>query len=250
MAKDRTEDESKAHNAAEFVTTHWSVVLAAGDSASPDSQEALEKLCRQYWYPVYAFVRRQGYSPEDAKDLTQGFFEKLLEKKFLHSVAREKGSFRSFLVVAVKHFLANARDHLNAVKRGGRVQIISLDEVVAERRYSVEPSLDEHPERAFDRAWARGVVDQALERLEERTRQSGRSEEFEGLVGFLSAPPEPHEYKKVADTLSMSPEAVSMAVLRLRRAYRECVRSEVAQTVATPAEIDGELAYIIELLTQ
>jgi RNA polymerase sigma-70 factor (ECF subfamily) len=157
MSSNQSENESGPRTAAQFATTHWSTVLAAGDSASAESSAALERLCRTYWYPLYAFVRRKGHPPEDAKDLTQAFFERFIEKRFLKDVAMERGRFRTFLLTALTHFLANEWDRVKATKRGGGFELISLDSPTLEERYRADTSSEESPERHFDRLWAEAV---------------------------------------------------------------------------------------------
>ena len=168
MSSNPTEDDSAARAAAQFATTHWSVVLAAGQMDTPQAGQALEKLCQTYWYPLYAFARRQGHAPQDAQDLTQAFFERFLEKNYLKGVARERGRFRSFLLAALRHFLADQRDRTQAAKRGGRVSFVPLldDEADPEARYQGEPTRAEAAERSFDRAWAQTVMRNALRQLE------------------------------------------------------------------------------------
>jgi RNA polymerase sigma factor (sigma-70 family) len=233
-----------------FPSTHWGTVLAAGDSASPASQEALERLCRVYWYPVYAFVRRQGYAPVDAEDLTQAFFARLIEKHVLRDVVPERGRFRTFLLAALRHFLANEWDRLRTVKRGGGFTHVSLDAMGAEERYRLEDAAEESPETHFDRLWAEAVMDRALGALEEECRAAGKTVQFEALVGFLSRPPAAGEYAAAGDRLGLSRQTVAVAVFRLRQRYVKLVREEVAQTVGTPAEAESELRTLAELASR
>jgi len=249
MSSNHSEDESGQRTAAQFATTHWSVVLAAGDSASPDSHEALEKLCRTYWYPLYAFVRRKGYSPEDAKDLTQAFFERFLEKHYLKDVLAEKGRFRRFLLASLTHFLANEWERTQALKRGGGLVIFTLDPAVLEERYSVEASTQDPPERHFDRLWAEAVMDRALGLLEEEFRAAGKADQFDALAAFASRSPDEGEYAKVGERLGMNSHAVAMAVARMRDRYRALVRAEIADTVDGATDFEAELRYLVELVS-
>ena len=233
----------------QFCTTHWSVVLVAGDAASPRASEALEKLCRTYWYPLYAYTRRLSYSPHDAQDLTQGFFARFLEKNFLESVDRRKGKFRSFLLASLNHFLANERDRAHAAKRGGGQCPISLDEQDAEGRYLQELPCDLSPERVFERQWALAVLDRALTRLREEHSASGKSRHFELLKVFLTSDSSAGAYDRVAAQLNVTPGSVAVTVHRMRQRYRELVRTEIADTVASPADIDEEMLSLFAALS-
>jgi DNA-directed RNA polymerase specialized sigma24 family protein len=225
-------------------------VLAAGDSASAESSAALERLCRAYWYPLYAFVRRKGHPAEDAKDLTQAFFEQLIEKRFLKEVAVERGRFRTFLLTALAHFLANEWDRVKAAKRGGGFQLLSLDSPTLEDRYLADTSNGESPERHFDRLWAEAAMNRALVLLEEEHRAAGKAAQFEALADFLSRPPDEGEYAAIGERLELNSHAVAVAVGRLRERYRALIRAEVADTVDRPAEVDIELHYLVELVSQ
>jgi DNA-directed RNA polymerase specialized sigma24 family protein len=249
MASPSDSVEPSAKGSGLFTTTHWSVVLAAGDSASPDSREALEKLCRTYWYPLYAFVRRKGYSPEDAKDLTQAFFERFLEKHYLKDVLAEKGRFRTFLLTTLQRFLSDQFDRSMAAKRGGGVPIFTLEAVQAEAQFDPAAASLQTPEALFDRAWAETVVQNSVKRLRAEYETDGQRALFHGIKRYLSQPAHREAYAATGRRLGMSADAVAMAVVRLRRRYRAMVRAEVVNTVATPAEIDGEMRYLVELLT-
>jgi RNA polymerase sigma-70 factor (ECF subfamily) len=231
-----------------FTTTHWSVVILAGDPNSPQAASALEKLCRTYWLPLYGYVRRQGYGPHDAQDLTQGFFVRLLRLKSFAELSREKGKFRTFLLASLKHFLADERDRVRAEKRGGGQPIISLDETEAEQRYLQVPSLDASPEKTFDRRWALTVMEEALARLRQEYTSSGKQELFSHLSAFLSSEANPGDYDALAPKLGMSAGSIGVTVHRLRQRYRECVRLELAQTVASPADLDEEMNYLFAVL--
>ena len=234
---------------AQFATTHWSVVLAAGDSASPGAQEALEKLCRTYWYPLYAFVRLKGHPPEDAKDLTQAFFERFLQKHYVKDVVRDKGRFRTFLLTILQRFLCDQFDYSTAAKRGGGVPVISFDTVGVEAQLDQALASCQSPESMFERAWADTVVHTSVERLGEEYAAEGKASVFGELRQYLSRPADRKSYTGSAQRLGMSADAVAMAVMRLRRRYRALVRAEVANTVATPAEVDDEMRYLVNLLT-
>jgi len=242
--------ESAARTGAQFASTHWSTVLAAGDSASPASHEALEKLCRAYWYPLYAFVRRKGHAPEEARDLTQAFFERFLAKHYLKDVVREKGRFRSFLLLACKRFLCDQFDRATAAKRGGGVSFIPLDALDAEAQFNEQALSSLSPEAVFDRGWAEAMVQGSLQRLRAEFEAAGNGSPFHEIKRYLSRPADRAAYSAAGERLGMSADAVAMAVMRLRRRYRALVRAEVANTVATPAEIDDEMRYLIQLLTR
>ncbi len=250
MSSNQSEDEARERTAAEFATTHWSTVLAAGDSASPDSAEALDRLCRTYWYPLYAFVRRKGHPPEEAKDLTQAFFERFLEKHYLKDVLAEKGRFRTFLLASLTHFLCDEWDKVRTTKRGGGLSILTVDPAVLETRYSSEANSQEPPERHFDVLWAEAVMGRALDALEEEHRASGKAALFEALSEFLTRSPDEGDYREVGERLGLNGHAVTMAVSRLRERYRALIRSEIAHTVEDPAEVDAELHYLIDLVTK
>jgi len=252
MSSQPPADETRERAAAQFATTHWSVVLQAQAGASPDSLEALERLCRIYWYPLYAFVRRIGYSPEDAKDLTQAFFERFLERHFLKRVVQERGRFRSFLLAALQHFVADQRDRRQAAKRGGKHTFLPLSDTVeeVEHRYVAEPPRSEGAERAFDRAWAQTIMRCALRQLGTELALAGKRTEGDALKAYLSRSPEEGEYARVGAGLGLNKHAVAMAVWRLRIRYRELVRQQIADTVAAPDEVEEEMRYLIELLAQ
>lgn len=233
---------------AQFATTHWSVVLAAGGFSNDRRAAALEQLCRTYWYPLYFYIRRRGNGPEDAQDLTQEFFARLLEKQWLEGVENNGSRFRSFLLTALNGFLANQHDRATAKKRGGGQMLFSLDAEQAERRYALEPATTESPERLFDRRWAVTVLDRAIARLKQETEASGRQRQFECLNPFLSREPEPGEYEPIAAALGVNSGTIGVSVHRLRQRYRECVRTEIAQTLADPAQVDAEMMQLFAAL--
>jgi RNA polymerase sigma-70 factor (ECF subfamily) len=242
------EQEPKPQPGQWFATTHWSVVLAAGHDSSPGAQEALEKLCGAYWYPLYAYVRRQGRSAEDAQDLTQAFFAKLLEKKSLRHAQKERGRFRTFLLTSLKNFLSHEWERAQSAKRGGGSIHLSWDQTSAEERYQLEPVSDLTPDRVFEQRYALTVFQQALNRLRDESVTDGKSERFEQLKAFLTDEPTPGAYKAVAERLGMSPDSVAVSVHRLRQRYAELVREGIAQTVDGPAEVQEELRYLIGLV--
>ena len=238
-----------AASARPFATTHWSVVLAAGRNGSAQAQEALEKLCRVYWYPLYTFVRRSGLAPPDAQDLTQGFFLQLLKKKYLDSVDPQKGKFRSFLLASLKHYLANERDRAQAQKRGGDVALVSMDEQDAEGRYRLEPADEMTPEKLYERRWALTVIERTLARLREEYAALGREKLFEELKGHLTGEEGGPSYSEIGRHLGMTEGAVKVAAHRLRRDFREILRAEIADTVSSPGEIEEEIRHLFHALS-
>jgi RNA polymerase sigma-70 factor (ECF subfamily) len=231
-----------------FPLTHWSVVLAAGNTPSPDAREALEQLCRTYWYPLYAFARRQGYGAEEAKDLVQGFFQRLLTHDFLKKASRDRGRFRSFLLTLLKHFLGDERDRQGALKRGGGTVLVALEDEDAEARFQAELALEDTPERFFDHAWAQSVMRSAWRQLKAQHEAEGKADAFSRLKPFLSRVAQDGEYAELGQRLGANAHAIGMAVSRLRQRYRECVRAEITHTVTTPAEVDAEMHYLLEVL--
>lgn len=229
----------------QFNTTRWSVVLAArADVSSPAAHQALATLCETYWYPLYAFLRSRGYHAEDAQDLTQAFFARMLEKHAINQADPARGRFRSFLLASLKHFAANERDRETAKKRGGATPIVSLEIEGAEGRFQMEPPTEETPERVFDRQWALTLLNRVMSRLEVGTTGSGRQAQFEHLKGYLTGE-QPHlSYAETAAHLGMSEGAVKVAVHRLRRQFRELVRDEIAQTVESPEDVEDELRHL------
>jgi RNA polymerase sigma factor (sigma-70 family) len=240
---------TSAELAAWFTTTHWSIVINAQDPASPQAGQALEKLCRAYWYPLYAFVRRQGRDEATAKDLTQGFFAKLLEKNYLAGVCPEKGRFRNFLLASVKHFISDEWDKARALKRGGGQTIVSLDETTGEDRYRQEPVEAMDAEKLYERRWALTLLEQARARLEQEFRIAGKAALYERLQPFESGDNDTPAYAEVAPALGLSESGLRTAVHRMRRRYQELVRQEVAQTVSSPAEVDEEIRYLIRVIS-
>lgn len=229
-----------------FTTTHWSVVLAA-QSRSPAADEALEKLCRTYWWPLYGFVRRNGYRPEEAQDLTQGFFALLLERRDLDVVRREKGRLRSYLLVSLKNFLAKAKRRELTLKRGEGRALVPLDELLVREHADLEPADTLSADRIFERRWALILLEQVLERLESEYRAAGNSKLFENLKEFLSGEPGRRQ-ADVAQELGMTENAVKQAFHRLRQRYRQLLQDEIGQTVAVPGDVEDELRHFISVL--
>jgi RNA polymerase sigma-70 factor (ECF subfamily) len=235
--------------AGHFCTTHWSLVLAAGRTDSTRARQALESLCQTYWYPLYAFVRRLGHSPHDAEDLVQAFFAQCLGKNYLAAADQDRGRFRSFLLLALKRFLANEWDKSRARKRGGSAPAVPLDALTPEQRYALEPADHLTPDRLFERRWALTLLEKVLSRLRGEHAEAGRSAAFdalkEALVPGSGGPP----YLELAARLGMTEAAVKVAVHRLRRRYRHLLEAEIANTVASPEEVAAERRYLLSVLS-
>lgn len=233
-----------------FATTRWSVVCAAGreDSAA---RTALASLCETYWYPLYAFLRRRGCSREEAEDVTQAFFARLLERGWVRSADRDRGRFRTFLLTALSRFLGKERDKERATKRGGNRVRLSLDFEAGEHRYQLEPVEEQTPDRLFERRWAMTVLDRVLIRLEdEHADDPARAAKFAALKPLMTAATDAAPYATVAATLGMTEAAVKVAVHRLRKRYKELLHDEVSQTVSDPAAIEQELADLRSALRE
>ena len=233
----------------EFATTQWSLVAAARPTEDDRTRarEALAELCRRYWYPLYAFVRFRGYSPDDARDLTQSFFARIIETDGFASADREKGRFRSYLLGAMKHFLANEWHRSRAQKRGGGARFVEWAEVDAESRFARGAGGDEGPEAAFDREWALETVGGALRALGEEMERSGKGEQFAALRGTLTGEDDGAR-AELAMRLGMSEGAVKVAVHRLRARYRALLRAAVAETVSGGADLEDEMRYLVAVL--
>ncbi len=230
-----------------FPSTAWSVI----QRAAGDSPEALAKLCGAYWKPVYAFVRGRGHSVEDAQDLTQEFFARVLEKHYFQDANRERGKFRSFLLAAVKHFLANEWDRARALKRGGDIRLMALDARPGKDGSPLDPPGGATPEEVFEKQWAITLLDRAMSRLEEEYSRKGQTGPFQQLKPFLAPGTEPRgSYQQIATRLNLSEGALKVAVHRLRRYYGDLVREEIADTVEQPAEIDEEIRYLLSILAK
>jgi len=233
-----------------FTSTHWSQVLAGADTSSPQAAAALAQLCRTYWYPLYAFVRREGFGAEQAQDLTQEFFARLLEKNFIASAAREKGRFRSFLLVALRRFLINEEERSHAQKRGGSQTLVSLDDTQAEERYRLEPVDRLTADRIYERRWALALLDDVLLGLRRDFAGEGKEEWFDALKPFLYDDKSAWSQAEIGRRFGVSESAVKSAVHRLRARYRRRLREGVANTVANPSEIEDELRHLLAVLSE
>jgi RNA polymerase sigma factor (sigma-70 family) len=231
-----------------FATTHWSVVLAARQGDCLQAGPALEKLCRTYWYPLYAYVRRRGYGVEDAQDGTQSFFTRLLERDVLARASPDRGRFRSFLLTTLKNFLADERDRAGAQKRGAGQPLVSLEALDGEVRYALEPADEMSPDKLFERRWATTVLEQAWASLEAEYVAEGKADLFRELRRFNSAQESAPGYAEVAGKLGLPENTVKSLVLRMRRRYRALLRSEIGHTVSDPSEIDEEIRYLLRVL--
>lgn len=231
-----------------FDTTRWSVVLAVQVGSTSRAQKALATLCEAYWEPLYAYCRRQRHGAEEARDLTQGYFTQLLEKDYLAEVHPSKGKLRSFLLASFKHFLANERDKVRALKRGGGSPQISLDTETAESRYRVEAIDHLTPDKVFERRWALTVLERVLDRLRQEAANAGKDKQFDRLKAFLTGEGPRLPYKKVGDELGMSEGAVKTAVHRLRRHFGQLLRDEITETLANPEEIDEEIRHLFSVV--
>ncbi len=232
------------------MTTHWSVVLSAGDPTSTEAQAALESLCRAYWFPLYAYVRRRGYSPADAEDHTQQFFLRLLEHNWVARADRQKGRFRSFLLMAMGRFLANEWDKVRTLKRGAGVRFVPLPTGSAETRYAREPADTATPEQAFEKQWVFATLNEVLAALRADYEREGKGVLFDALKPCLVGSRETQPYADLAATLNMSVGAIKVAVSRLRERYRQRLKQEIARTVATPDDVDAELRHLFRVLAR
>ncbi len=242
--------EAEARHGSVFVTTHWSVVLEAGRKDTSQAMGALEQLCRVYWYPLYAYIRRRGYAPPDAQDLTQEFFARLLERKWLARADQTKGRFRTFLLHALERFLANEWDKARALKRGGGQKLVPLEFETGETRYRAEPPDVRTPEQTFERRWAVALLSEVMQRLEANYGQEGKAELFAALQPCLVGDREGLPYPQLAQELGLKEGAVRVAVHRLRQRYRELLRAEIAHTVAATEDVDAEMKHLFTVLAQ
>jgi DNA-directed RNA polymerase specialized sigma24 family protein len=233
-----------------FATTHWSVVLAAGHASSPEAESALERLCRSYWYPLYAHVRRRGYSPEDAQDLTQEFFARLLAKQWLNMADARRGRFRTFLLAALDHYLAHEWERARCKKRGGGMTVFSLDVEGAEARYHLEPADRADAAWLYERRWALTLLDRVLHRLGEEFTGADRKGRFEQLQPYLLGDKTGQTYADLAAVWQTTEAAVKMSVSRMRRRYRELFLEEIAQTVSAPEEVEAEVRHLRAVLVR
>jgi len=233
-----------------FVTTNWSRVVTAARQDTRSAQAALEKLCQTYWLPLYAYVRRRGYDVEDAQDLTQAFFARLLERQWLADAEQEKGKFRTFLLTAMERFLANEWDRARAQKRGGGRANVPIQLDTAKTRYGVDPRDTRTPEQAFEYRWAMALLDEVLKQLQADYRKRGLETLFAALKPSLVGEGNAQPYADLAAKLEMGESAVKVAVHRLRQRYRELLRAEIAETLASPDEVDAEMKYLFGVLAR
>jgi RNA polymerase sigma factor (sigma-70 family) len=241
-------NKSNTPGKARFATTHWSLVQSAGGARSSEAARALAALCESYWFPLYAFVRRAGHSVEDAQDMTQEFFARLLAQRFLAKADRRKGHFRTFLLSAMKHFMADEYDRARAQKRGGGRSLLSFDTLDAENRYRLEPAKDLSPEKMFEKQWALSLLDRVLARLKAEMHADGKSALFEALKDSLAGD-RTTTYAAIGEQLGMAEGAVKTAAHRLRRRYRAILQDEIAQTVDSREEIPDEIRYLLSCLS-
>lgn len=233
-----------------FATTHWSVVVRAGRPDSPEALAALTELCRTYWFPLYAYARRQGCDAHAAQDLAQGFFHRLLEKNYLGVADRRRGRFRAFLLTAFKCFLANEWDRTQAQKRGGGREIVSFDALAAEERYRLEPEDAASADHLYDRRWAEDLLQGARSRLRAEYAAAGRAERFRHLEAYLPGDQPARSQAEVGAALGLTEGTVKQEVFRLRRRFGELLREAVAQTVANPEEVNEEISYLIDVVSR
>ena len=232
----------------QFATTRWSIVLAAGQSVSPESRRALESLCEAYWFPVYAYVRRLVARVEDAQDLTQGFFTHLLDKDAIAKANPDRGRFRAFLLTALKNFFANEWHKDHAEKRGGGQRALSLDFDSGESRYQIEPAHELTPEKLFERRWVLTLLDQVLNSLKMELAHAGKESQFEQLKAAIVGEMASTDYERAAAALGITSAAAKQAAYRMRKRYRELFRQEVARTVEDDSEVDDEIGRLLETL--
>lgn len=241
---------TRAPDSPRFATTRWTMVVSAGDRASPDSQAAMAALCRSYWFPLYAFVRRSGKNAHDAQDLTQAFFQKIIERDLLSAADRERGKFRTFLLTVMKRFLINEYEASVAEKRGGGCRIEPLDTTVAEERYLAEPPGRHTADDLFERRWALTLLERVMTTLREDFTATGRTGDFDVLKPYLVAGRGEIPYAEVAAKLRCTEGAARVATHRLRKRFREVFRAAVADTVADTAEVDAELRHVVEVIAR
>ena len=235
------------YGATAFTTTHWSVVLEARGE-SPAAQEALEKLCRIYWRPIYSFLRREGISADDAQDLTQGFFASLLEHRNLNAVRKEQGRLRSYLLGALKYFVGEERRRAMAIKRGKGQRLIPLEELRADERFAMEPADPLTADLIYERRWASTLLERALNLLKDEYHTAGNADLFDSLKQLLPGEPDAPPQKHIAEKLGMTENAVRQAFYRFRQRYQTLLREEIAHTVATPGDIEDELRHLIAVI--
>jgi DNA-directed RNA polymerase specialized sigma24 family protein len=248
MPQSRPQPELRAPRV--FNTTHWSVVLAAGEGDSEPARSALESLCQAYWYPVYVYVRRKGHGPDDAQDLTQEFFAQLISKDHVRLADRNKGKFRTFLLSTLDYFLAREWSRAHRQKRGGRFLFVSLDQLAPEERYRLEPTDNDTPEKKFLRQWALTLLGHSMSALQTECEAKGKAALFREVGSLLSGEPDEGDYARISRHLCMTVGAARVAVHRLRQRYGELLRAQIAETVGDAREVDEEIAYLMGALSQ
>ncbi len=231
-----------------FPTTHWSMVGRAGGGSPAEMHAALADLCREYWYPIYAYVRRRGHSPHDAQDLTQAFIVDLIEGPMLARADREKGRFRSFVIGSLRNFLANENRRQNTQRRGGLAEVVSLDRDEDEARFTCEQTSELNPDEHFERNWAFALLDHVLARLGAEYETAGRAPLFAALQPYLAGRSGQDDYATIGAALGLKENTVAVSVLRMRRRYGELLREEIARTVASPEEVDEEIAHLLAVV--
>jgi RNA polymerase sigma factor (sigma-70 family) len=248
MFDSTTGDEFRPEHGPAFATTHWSAVVRAGNGDSTGAFHALEELCRAYWYPLYAYVRRQGQAPHDAQDLVQEFFARVLKRNDLRLADRNRGRFRTFLLTSLQHFLINEWRKANREKRGGGRPVFSLDAEQTETRFLAEPADDRSPDKAFERRWAMVVLGRVLERLQAELVAANRGQVFDELKSCLTGEDNESSYAEIGERLGMTESNLKVTVHRLRHRYRELLRNEISLTVEDPAVVDEEIRDLIAAL--
>jgi RNA polymerase sigma factor (sigma-70 family) len=250
MKSEEIKRPENATNPGWFATTHWSLVVRATGSESPDGAAALASLCESYWRPIYLYIRRRGYSAHDAQDLTQGFFAFLLSRNHMAKADADRGRFRSFLLGTLKKFLSDQRDKANAQKRGGGTTTLSLDFESAERNLALNAVSDSDPVREFDRNWALSLLEQTMTRLQEEHRAASKGKLFAEIASAITGEKSGRPYSEIGEALGISEGSVKMAVMRARRRYGELLREEIAHTVASAADIDDEVRRLFESIRE
>lgn len=247
MAGDDHKAAERLEPVYQFTTTHWSAVVSAGQDNGEAALKALDRLCRTYWYPLYAYVRRRGSTEDQARDLTQAFFAQLIAQQSIAEARRERGRFRTFMLSSFEHFLANEWNRGQAKKRGGGVTFVSLESAREQESHQIEPIDDLTPERIFERRWAEAVLARTLARLQDEF-DGAKVKRFDQLKRFLTEAKGTESYANAARVLGLTEPAVKSAIHRLRQRFRELLRDEIAQTVATTSEIDAEIRHLLQVL--
>jgi RNA polymerase sigma-70 factor (ECF subfamily) len=250
MTEEPSNPQTREGPALGFHTTHWSVVLAAGEEGSEQAAAALARLCQTYWFPVYAFIRKRGHSPEQAQDLTQDFFAGFLEKNYVAKAARDRGRFRVFMMSSVQNFLYNQHDRAQAQKRGGGRALLSLDYEDAEQRYQVEPVEESDPATIFEQQWAATLLETTLNRMREEFSAEGRAGLFDDLQAHLWADADSIPYSLLAQKSGLTESNLKTIAHRLKQRCRVLLREEIAHTVAKPGDVDDELRHLMRIVSQ